>query len=372
MSLRKEFVLLATQPGANIAQLCRRFQISRKTGYKLLERYAAEGEGALTDRSRRPQHSPARTRASTEQAIVELRLQHPAWGARKLLRRLRDVGQRHLPAPSTAHAILQRHALIAPEQSLKHHAFIRFERPHANSLWQMDFKGHFALSDTTRCHPLTVLDDHSRFNLALRACGNEQTLTVQAELTRLFRRYGLPEAIGVDNGAPWGDTYERGYTPVTVWLMRLGISVCHSRPYHPQTLGKDERFHRTLKAEVLAYRSFSNLWAAQRAFDTWRDVYNCERPHDALAGATPVTRYQPSVRSFPPTLPAVEYASDCHVRKVDQNGKFSFKGRKLHTSKAFCGHAIGLRETTSDGVWDVYFCHHKINSIDLREPQSLT
>jgi transposase InsO family protein len=360
------------QPGANVSELCRRFGISRKTGYKYLARYRAAGLGALADASRRPHGSPWQTAASIEQALLELRQAHPAWGARKLLRRLRDLGYDDLPAPSTGHAILQRAGSIAPEQSAKHKAFIRFEREHPNSLWQMDFKGHFALANGRRCHPLTVLDDHARFNLALRACGNEQGATVQGELTALFQRYGLPESIGIDNGSPWGDTNQLGFTPLTVWMIHYGIHVWHSRPYHPQTLGKDERFHRTLKLEVLSRDTFADLRAAQRSFDVWREIYNFERPHDALDGSTPATRYLPSTRTWPRTAPPIEYAADCHVRKVDQNGKFSFHNHSVRIGKAFYGYPIGLRATTHDGVWDAYFCQQKIKTIDLRELESLT
>lgn len=371
MSLRKEFVTLAMQPGANMSELCRRFGISRKTGYKYLKRYRAAGAEALVDTSRRPHDSPRRTAVFLEQALLKLRQAHPAWGARKLLRRLRDLGYEGLPAPSTGHAILKRSGCVAPEESAKHKAFIRFEREHPNSLWQMDFKGHFALRDGSRCHPLTVLDDHSRFNLGLRACANERGGTVQEQLTALFRRYGLPEQIGIDNGPPWGDSYEQPYTPLTVWLIRHDITVWHSRPYHPQTLGKDERFHRTLKAEVLARENFAHLQAAQCGFDAWRDIYNFERPHEALDGSTPATRYRASANAWPETLPSIEYAPDCHVRKVDSTGHCSFQGHRVRISKAFHANPIALRATLEDGVWDAYFCHQKIKSIDLRDPKTL-
>jgi len=360
------------QPGANMSELCRRFQVSRKTGYKWRDRYAVEGAEGLRESSRRPHSSPERTVASVEEVIVELRQAHPAWGARKLLRRLRDLGYEGLPAPSTAQAILKRRGCIAAEESTKHTAFTRFEREQPNSLWQMDFKGHFALTDGNRCHPLTVLDDHARFNLALRACANEQGHTVQGELTALFQRYGLPDSIGIDNGPPWGDSYEQPYTPLTVWLIHLTINVWHSRPRHPQTLGKDERFHRTLKAEVISRENLADLKAAQRRFDIWRDIYNFERPHDALDGNTPATRYRPSARAFPECLPPIEYGPDYQVRRVIQTGHLSFKGHRIRIGKAFDGYPIGLRETTQDGVWEAYFCHHKIRSIDLRELESLT
>lgn len=372
MSLRREFVNLALQPGSNMSELCRRFGISRKAGYACVRRFRAGGTEALRETSRRPHTSPARTGAALEQMLIDLRQAHPAWGARKLLRRLRDLGHQDLPAPSTAQAILKRFGCIAPQDSAKHTAFRRFEREHPNSLWQMDFKGHFGLADGTRCHPLTVLDDHARFNLGLRACANEQGITVQQELSVLFERYGLPDSIGIDNGPPWGDGPDQPYTSLTVWLIRCGIVVWHSRPYHPQTLGKDERFHRTLKAEVLARHRLDDRRAAQRKFDAWRDIYNFERPHDALDGNTPAARYRPSTRSFSRLLPPIEYAAECSIRRVDQSGNLSFQGKRIHISKAFRGQPIGLRATTDDGVWHAYFCQQKIKTIDLRNPESLT
>lgn len=372
MSLRREFVLLATQSGANVRELCRRFQISAKTAYKWIDRFRRDGVAALADQSRRPHRSPGRSAREVERAIVKLRHQHPDWGARKLIRRLQDLGHQGLPSPSTGQAILKRAGCISAQASAQHSAFLRFEHERPNALWQMDFKGHFALSNTERCHPLTVLDDHSRFNLALRACGNEQGVLVQEQLSALFRCFGLPEAIGVDNGPPWGDSASNRHTALTVWLMRYGVRISHSRPYHPQTLGKDERFHRTLKAEVLARAQFSDLSHAQRGFDAWREVYNFERPHEALDGDTPASRYRPSPRSFPATPPPIEYAPDCHVRKVDESGKISFQGKVVRIGKAFYGYPIGLRSTSIDGVCEVYFCNQQITSIDLRRLNSLT
>ena len=244
MDLRLEFVMLAEQPGSNVSALCRRFGISRKTGYKWLGR--AGSGAALSDRSRRPRSNPRRTPEGMEAAVLAVRSDHPCWGGRKIARRLVDLGETDVPAPSTVTAILQRHG-VALGQAGTLAAFQRFERSRPNELWQMDFKGHFAFAQG-RCHPLTVLDDCSRFNLCLAACGNEQGETVQGHLRAAFRRYGLPEWIIVDNGSPWGDGPNTPYTPLGVWFLRLGIGLSHSRPYHPQTLGKD--FHRTLPTAV--------------------------------------------------------------------------------------------------------------------------
>lgn len=363
MSLRQEFVALVMQQGANVRELCRRFGVSPKTGYKWLSRFTARGAAGLADESRRPHRSPARTAQAVEQAIVELRDRHPSWGARKLCRRLHDLGWPQLPAPSTVQTILVRHGRIEAGESGKHTPWQRFEHALPNALWQMDFKGHFPIA-AGRCHPLTVLDDHSRYNLCLQACADEQGHTVQSHLTHSFRRYGLPLRLLIDNGPPWGNSSDNPYTPLGAWLIRLGIGLCHSRPYHPQTLGKDERFHRTLKAEVLR-EAFADLPSVQRRFDRWRMIYNFERPHEALGMQTPARCYTPSARSFPETLPPIEYAPGDIVRQVQRPGYLSYRSRRFRMSKAFLGYPVALRPTTLDGVLEVFFCHQKITQIDL-------
>ncbi|WP_256737766.1 IS481 family transposase, partial [Paraburkholderia fungorum] len=292
MNLRLEFVELASQEGANRRELCRRFGISPKTGYKWLDRHAQGGATALTDHSRRPRQSPARTTPSVEQRVVELRRAHPAWGGRKISRRLCDLGHTDVPAPSTVTDILHRHGLIDPAASDAATAWQRFEHAQPNDLWQMDFKGWFELQDGRHCSPLTMLDDHSRYNVTLDACICTDTRIVQHHLERTFRRYGLPLRINADNGSPWGSPSQPGQlTELAIWLIRLGVRLSHSRVAHPQTNGKEERFHRTLKAEVIAGRHFRDLPGAQQAFDEWRPVYNHQRPHQALGMATPATRY---------------------------------------------------------------------------------
>jgi transposase InsO family protein len=366
MSLRLEFVL-HVEAGAKVAPLCRRLGISRKTGNKWLARYEAQGEAGLADGSRRPHRSPRRSTEAVEAQIVALRREHPCWGGRKLARCLRDQGVLEVPSPSTITAILKRHGLIDPAEAMKHKAFIRFEHDQPNALWQMDFKGHFPL-ERGRCHPLTVLDDHSRFSIRLSACANEQDQTVRQHLSDAFRRYGLPLAIIQDNGSPWGNGPGQPLTAFTVWLMRLGIRVSHSRPYHPQTMGKDERFHRTLKAEVLQGRSFRDLAQAQAAFDHWRQIYNLKRPHQAIELNVPASRYQPSPRPFPEQLPPIEYGSDDLVRKVHDGGWITVHGRDHLVGRPFVGLQVALRPTTTDGLWEVYFLTNRIMQIDLRDP----
>jgi len=378
MQLKHEFVLLAQKPHANFAQLCRRFAISRKTGYKWLRRYRQGGHSALHERSRKPHHSPRRTPAPIETTVLKLRKQHPAWGGRKLRRRLLDLIAQHklalrpeqVPAASTITAILHRHQLITPEASEAATCWRRFEAQAPNHLWQMDFKGDVLLHNGQRCYPLTLLDDHSRFALALQVCPNQRRQSVQTALTTLFRRYGLPVRMTMDNGSPWGaattTSPERVYTGLELWLIRLGIRVGHSRPYHPQTQGKLERLHRTLEAEVLRYGSFAEMPACQRALDRWRRVYNYERPHEALALAVPHSRYQVSPRSYPEPLPALEYGEQDHVRKADVNGWVSFQGYAIKLGRAFAGLQVGFRSRGADASWSVYYCHECVKRVDLR------
>ena len=370
MDERREFVRLAMMEGANRRELCRRFGISPDVGYKWLRR--AAGDGDLTNRSRRPLVSPGRTAPEVEAAVLRERDDHPAWGARKIARRLADRGM-SAPAVSTVHAILDRHGRIAPVQRADK-ADGRFERGAPNELWQMDFKGWVRLTGGQVCHPLTVIDDHSRFSPCLQACADQQGETVQARLKAVFRRYGLPQALFVDNGPPWGSSGggER-WTRFGVWLLKLDVDVMHSRPYHPQGRGKNERFHRTLKAEVLAQRPLRDLDQAQRAFDRWREVYNFERPHEALDLSPPISRYRPSARPMPETLDPVQYDHDEIVRRVwPTKACISFKGRTWRVPRAFQGEPVALRPLDRDGRYGIFFGSRRIADIDLTNPQTVS
>jgi transposase InsO family protein len=369
MSQRREFVMLASQEDSNVRQLCRRYGISPTTGYKWLRR-ACDPEAVFAERPRVPTHQPSRTPARIEALVLKVRDQHSAWGGRKIRRRLMDLGHAEVPSASTITAILKRHGRIDLKDAAERGAWQRFERQYPNELWQMDFKGHFEMT-RGRCHPLTVLDDCSRFSLGLEACADERTKTVEAKLCAVFRRYGLPAAILADNGQPWGGWDHKSdqirYTALAVWLIRLGIWLQHGRPYHPQTQGKDERFHRTLKAEVIGQQVFRDIDHCQRNFDNWRMTYNCERPHDALELDVPAKRYQPSARVFPEQLPPVAYG-DPLVRRVQAKGEISFAGREWVVGKAFAGQPVAVRPTTKDGCYDIFFCHQQISTIDLADP----
>jgi transposase InsO family protein len=366
MGQRREFVRLAMQEGANRRELCRRFGISPDVGYKWLGRWSADGE--LADRSRRPHTVPLRTDRAIEDRILAVRDAHPAWGARKIARCVEREGTRP-PAVSTVHEILRRHGRIVPAPGGPS-ACQRFEKAAPNLLWQMDFKGWVRLANGAQCHPLTVVDDHSRYAVCLSACANEQGKTVCRALDRTFRCYGLPDAIFVDNGNPWGDSSGQRWTRFGVWLLKLGIDLLHSRPYHPQSRGKNERFHRTLKAEVFALQHFRDLAEVQRAFDTWRIVYNLDRPHQALDQEVPVSRYRPSTRAMPDRLPQVHYDEHEIVRTVPTTKDYvRFKGRLWKVPQAFRGERVAIRPRTPDGHYAICFAAHEIAAIDLTNSQ---
>jgi transposase InsO family protein len=367
VSLRREFVALAGQEEAPVAQLCRRFGISRRTGYKWLRRFALEGLNGLEDRSRRPHKLRCLTCEAMESAVLAIRQEHPSWGGRKIKARLEALGQAGVPSASTITAILHRYGKILPEESKKRQAMSRFEYPRPNDLWQMDFKGEFRMLNRGWCYPLTVLDDHSRYSLEIGACGDQCRLTVVERLVGVFRRYGLPWAMLMDNGKPWGCSHGRlGLSKLSVWLMRFDIRVIHGRPRHPQTQGKEERFHRTLKTELLTGRAVEDLSSAQRLFDPWRRTYNCDRPHEALDLAPPASRYQVSERGYPESLPALEYDGTFEVRRPNPVGQFHFHARHCKTSEAFAGLSVGLRRTIADGAWEVYLGRHRVGWLDLR------
>jgi len=385
MDARAEFCELAIGPQVNMSALCQRFGISRKTGYKWLARWrTAEadtplGRDAVTarravtqDRSRRPHRSPGRSSIEIESVILAARDRHPTWGARKIIawlqadpRRCGKINVASLPSASTANAILKRHGRIDEAASQARRPLQRFERAAPNELWQMDFKGHVRMGKR-RCHPLTVLDDHSRYAIGLQACGNERGATVQARLTTMFKHYGLPERILCDNGPPWGTTSWGGHSALEVWLMRLGVRVSHGRPYHPQTQGKDERFHRTLREDVLDRHPLTDLRSSQRRFDRWRTLYNDERPHQALDFATPASRYRAATRQLPSPLPPIEYPQGDTVRKVHAGGRVEFGGYRWRVGRGFIGQPVGIRPTQRDGEWDVYYCEVRVTTLDVK------
>ncbi|NNJ48494.1 MAG: IS481 family transposase [Acidimicrobiia bacterium] len=359
-----EFVRLVSEGVVSVAELCRRFGISRQTGYVWLRRYQQEGEAGLVDRSRRPRSHPEQTPEAMVGLVCSVRRAHRAWGGRKIRGFLLRQGHTGVPAASTITQILRRNGLVSEPVRVQRD-FVRFEAEAPNRLWQMDFKGWVTVRTGQRVHPFGVLDDHSRYNLCLQASANQQTPTVAGYLTGVFNRYGLPDRILMDNGSPWGHTRGYPWTPLTVWLADLGIGISHIRPFHPQTQGKEERFHRTLDLEVLTeHPIWDSATQLQDAFDDFRRLYNHHRPHEALGETiVPADRYQPSTRQFPTQLPPITYPPGTQVRKVSSDARFSFQGHTYRAGKPFRGKPIGLRSTTTPGTWNVYYRNHHIKTI---------
>lgn len=376
MSQRIEFCLLACKPETNLSDLCRRFSISRKTGYKWINRYTKEGLVGLRDHSRRPQNFPNQTISEVEDYVTKLRIADPEWGSKKLQRiimREKEEGKytyERVPSKKTITKILSRNGLIDPNRSKLFKDFERFVRQYPNELWQMDYKGWFRLLNKQQCHPLTITDDHSRFNLCLEACINQQNATVKEKLTNVFRKYGLPSMILADNGKPWGsagnDTIEgfRSFTELELWLIRLNIKLIHGRPYHPQTQGKEERFHRTLKQELIDHEQFRDHEHCQERFNLWREKYNCIRPHESLDFKTPAELYEPSYRYYPEEIKPYEYDLNDIKRKVNY-GEISFKNKEFKIGKAFNGEYIALRRTQFDNIFEIYYCNQLIRTLTL-------
>ncbi|MBX3742054.1 MAG: IS481 family transposase [Akkermansiaceae bacterium] len=366
MKLKRDFVELALRDGIGFRQLCRNFGISPPTGYKWLSRYREMGVEGLAEQSRARHHQPLRTPERIEQLILDARGRHPAWGARKLRRWLRNKGHGDLPQPSTITGILRRHGLLGPPPRPEGPRWKRFERSSPNELWQMDFKGPVELARGGRCHPLTLLDDHSRFNLLLDACGGESGMVVQPRLEKVFRTYGLPDAILCDNGRPWGDS--RGFfTTFEAWLLRVGVEVRHGRPCHPQTQGKEERFHRTLNQELLSRTTaWRDLAHCQERFAEWREGYNHERPHDALGGDVPASRHRASPRELAEKLREAEswYEPGEEVRMVKSKGEMTFRNVFWTVGRAFAGQKVVMRPA-GERRWEVVYCWKRIGVLDL-------
>lgn len=366
MTSREELVKLSIKNNSNKSELCKRFGISRTTGYKWLRRFESDGVDGLRDKSKRPRHSPNKTPEKIEELVLSLRDKHPAWGAMKISKRLENLGHTDLPSVSTTHEILKRHGRIDESRADKHKAWKRFEKDTPNESWQMDFKGHFK-TGCGRCHPLTVIDDCSRYLIGLQACANERRETVKERLIVIFQKYGLPDTIVIDNGPPWAVPASRDeYTRLGVWLIRLGVRLRRIGAYHPQSNGKVERLHRTLKAEVLQGRRFRNIDECQNEFDRWKHVYNYERPHEAIDLKVPSERYRMSMRSYPAELFVPEYGPDDEIRKVQKGGRIDFRGKKFKVGQAFTGLHVAVRPTVNDGIYNVVCIRQKIKVINMK------
>lgn len=339
-TMREEFVKRVLSHEKSKSALCREYGISRPTGDKWICRYLA-GE-KLSDYSRAPKTTPRRIDAETEQMIVEYRRRYPAIGAAKMKRMMEDEGKTDLPCQRTFNDIFKRNGLITKEASLASTPHKRFEKEEPNEMWQGDFKGHFALENNVRCHPLCITDDCTRFNISCTPMWSETYREIRPIMERIFCEYGLPRTFLCDNGNPWGTSQSTGYTQFEVWLMDLGILTIHGRLLHPQTQGKEERFNGSLTREFLKYNSFADEADAQTKLAQYRDFYNNKRPHHALKLATPASKYTASPRRYPERIEEWEYPSEYKIHKVKSSGYVTIGGQGYFLSEAFGDRLIGV------------------------------
>lgn len=336
--LREEFVA-AARASSNFSQVCRAYGITRKTGYKWLAR--SEQGLPMSDESRRPHNIAGKTSSELEEKILALRRENPGWGAKKIRDVLEKQGETAMPCARTVNNILKRNGCITEEESLKHKPYQRFEKGACNEMWQTDFKGEFRMKDGNYCYPLNILDDHSRYILAIKPSLSTGNL-VKDTFERTFYEFGMPDSVLSDNGAQFAG-FRQGYTRFEKWLMDHDILPVHGRIKHPQTQGKIERFHRSMKEELLKYREFEDIADADRQFQAWREKYNTVRPHEALGMKCPADIYRRSDREYNAAVKAYEYGDQYHVVKVNSWGYVRFHAFQVYLSETMIGERIEFR-----------------------------
>jgi transposase InsO family protein len=363
---RLGFVVAASRKHSTMADLCREFQISRQTGYTWLKRYKSGGAAQVIERSRRPERSPQRTVPEIEQAVVELRRRYPDWGAPKLHVLLRAQIGPAVPCERTIHRILWRHELLHPRDRHRP-ATQRFERSTPNELWQMDFKGPQGFNRGDPVGPLSIVDDHSRYIIALEYLGSTRAEGVRTTLESTFVRAGLPEAMLVDHGTPWWNQASPwGLTELTIWILRQGVRMLYSGYRHPQTQGKVERMHGSLQRAVR--RRTANP-SDQAWLDEFRQEYNHLRPHAALQMQTPAQRWRASQRRFDPHPREWSYRAGLETYRLAGEGQLFWHGRRWEISQALRRQLVGI-EVLGDRAL-VYFCHAPVRELDLRTGRAL-
>jgi len=354
-----------------MTELCEKYGISRKTGYKWAQRYGSEGSEGLKDRSRAPKLRPAQTPTEVAERFVELRRKHPTWGPRKLLAWLEEhEGKQAWPAASTIGGILKREGLVLPSRRRtrppRPSVRPRTEATAANEVWTSDYKGQFRTGDGHLCYPLTVVDSFSRFVLVIHGFPSVAGDLAWPAFERAFRRYGLPQVMRTDNGSPFASSSAiAGLSRLCVRWLKLGIRVERNEPAHPEQNGRHEQMHRVLKAEAARPPAADNSEQQER-FNHFRREYNEDRPHEALGQKPPNEFYKPSPRPYPKRLPQPEYPGHYEVRYVHRGGEIKWQGGYLFLSEALGGERVGLEEY-DDGLWAVYFAGQRLARFDERE-----
>lgn len=365
---RTQFIAEYLRETLSLSELCRMYEVSRKTGYTWIDRYLRQGPVGLEERSRRPARSPNQTSEEIVAALLEARRHHPSWGGKKLLALLH---KRHpgwaLPGRSTACDILSRHGLVPRRRQRRrigHPGKPTTKILAPNDVWTADFKGQFRTGDGYYCYPLTVADGFSRYLLGCQALPSTAVAEAKPVFTRLFHEYGLPQRIRSDNGVPFATTTLARLSTLSAWWVRLGILPELIEPGHPEQNGRHERMHRTLKAET-ARPAAGSVAAQQRRFNRFRHEFNYDRPHEALDQDTPATYYAASPRPMPERVPPLEYPDRFEVRYVSANGGIRWNARWVNVSIVCVGEYVGLEEI-ADGIWNVYFGPLKLGRLNER------
>lgn len=353
--IRKEFII-AAQHTSNFSSLCREFGITRRTGYKWLER--SQSGDSLSDRSHARKTISNKTDSTTEKLILSVREENPGWGGKTIRQVLLNQGYEPLPCVKTCNNILKRNGCISEEESRKHTPFRRFEKDGCNQMWQTDFKGEFLTKDKRYCFPLDILDDHSRFLIKISAFPNTRNVVIPT-FKAAFCEYGLPDSILSDNGAQFAG-FRHGFTQFEKWLMNLDILPIHGRIKHPQTQGKIERFHRTMKYELLNHKTFDTVSDADKALQDWGFKYNHLRPHEALGMRCPAEVYTPSQRSYTDIIKPYEYGGQYHVIKVNSWGYARFDKWQVYLSETMAGEYIEFRPNPLGDSFFACFRNFKI------------
>jgi putative transposase len=373
MSQKMEFVERAMKPGARVSALCAEYGISRETGYKWLKRFKRDGADGLEEKSRRPHASPLATAEDVVAAILELREKYPRRGPKKLVVFLRAKLGAAAPSVATVARVLKRFGMVRRRSRFGRGVSIVERRPEVratapNELWTVDFKGWWRSKDGGRCEPLTVRDAFSRFVLAIKVLASTSMTDVRIAFEALFTKYGVPQAIQVDNGVPFINVQARGgLTRLSAWWLSLGIRVVRSRPGCPQDNGAHERMHRDMRADVQAFPAGSRF-AEQRACDGWRVEFNRVRPHEALGGKTPSELYKPSERR--PRKTKFIYPPDWIVRTVTDRGAVTVSGSHVQAGLALVGERVAL-QPLGGGSFRMWFRDLDLGTVELPPPNSI-
>lgn len=361
--LREEFYERAKRNEMKFSKLCEEYGISRTTGYAWVERIE-NGEG-LSDRSRKPLNSPNKIPQEMEDKIVDFRKKYPAIGAVKIHKMMENEGEQNLPSVSTFNNIFHRNNLITKEASRAAAHYQRFEMEAPNDMWQGDFKGDFLLGNKTRCFPLSVIDDCSRFCLSGEAQTSVKYTETMPSFENIFREYGMPKTFLCDNGNPWGNSQTRCITKFEVAFMDLDILTIHTRIKHPQCQGKVEHFNGSYKREWLKFYLPENIADAKKSREEYRYFYNNVRPHSALDLKVPAEIYVPSCRKYPDKIETWEYESDTVLRKVKSSGYVDYKGLGYFLSEGLEGRVVGFMPTSTDGILKVVYRGFRVALLDL-------